>query len=257
MGDGGRAGSASTSALVARCGPMAQNERWLRSLAREARAAPEFAAFVAVVAPLIASSPRGDGHPVLVLPGLGGGDTSTMPMRWFLDRLGYRTSGWGMGRNTGLSRRGSAELRDRIIALTDEHGRRVSLVGWSLGGVYATALARSAPHLVRGVITLGSPLSGRPPTPADIPTTSVYSRSDSIVPWRSSIISTGALRENVEVRGSHLGLGHNPPVLVVVADRLAQREGSWRPFVAQAWSRRWIPDPASFARAATHNPAGG
>jgi hypothetical protein len=77
-----------------------------------------------------------------------------------------------------------------------------------------------------------------------VPTTSVYSRSDAIVPWRASIIPTGPARENVEVRGSHLGLGHNPPVLVVVADRLSQRESSWRPFVAQRWARRWIPVPA-------------
>ena len=116
---------------------MAQSERWLMSLAKEARTAPEFAAFVAFAAPLIVGSPRGDGHPVLILPGLGGGDTSTRPMRWFLDRLGYRTYGWGMGRNTGLSRRGSAQLRDRLDAVADEHGQRVSLVGWSLGGVYA------------------------------------------------------------------------------------------------------------------------
>jgi pimeloyl-ACP methyl ester carboxylesterase len=223
---------------------MAQSERWLMSLAKEARTAPEFAAFVALAAPLIAGSPRGDGHPVLILPGLGGGDTSTRPMRWFLDRLGYRTYGWGMGRNTGLSRRGSTQLRDRLDAVADQHARRVSLVGWSLGGVYATALARHASHQVRSVITLGSPLGGVPPTPGNVPTTSVYSRSDAIVPWRASIIATGPLRENVQVRGSHLGLGHNPPVLVVVADRLSQQEGSWRPFVAQPWARRWIPDPA-------------
>ena len=222
---------------------MAQRERWMMSLAREARTAPEFAAFVALAAPLIASSPRGDGHPVMVLPGLGGGDPSTRPMRWFLDRLGYRTYGWGMNRNTGLTRRVSADLDDRLAALASQHGTRLSLVGWSLGGVYAGALARHAPHHVRDVITLGSPIGGRSLTPAGIPTTSVYSRSDAIVPWRASIIPAGPLRENVEVRGSHLGLGHNPPVLVVVADRLAQPENRWQPFVAPRWAQRWIPEP--------------
>ena len=214
------------------------------ALISEARAAPEFAAFVAMAAPLIAGAPRGDGHPVLVLPGLGGSDTSTRPLRWFLDRLGYRTYGWGRGRNVGLSRHVSAALNERLAVLADEHGRNVSLVGWSLGGVYAGALARHAPHRVRTVITLGSPLAGQRRVPADIPTTSVYSRSDGIVPWRASALPAAPMSENVQVRGSHLGLGHNPPVLVVVADRLAQPEQAWRPFAAPRWARRWIPAPA-------------
>lgn len=221
---------------------MAQRGRWQMSLAKEARAAPELAALVAVAGPLIASAPRGDGHPVLVLPGLGGGDTSTRPLRWFLDRLGYRTHGWGLGRNAGLSRHNSVSLYERLAALADEHGRCVSVVGWSLGGVYAVALAGHGSRLVRCVITLGSPLTGRMPT--GVPMTSVYSRSDSIVPWRASILPAGARRENVEVRGSHLGLGHNPAVLVVVADRLSQPEQAWRPFVAPRWARRWIPESA-------------
>ncbi len=197
-----------------------------------------------MAAPLIAGAPRGDGHPVLVLPGLGGTDTSTRPLRWFLDRLGYRTYGWGIGRNIGLSRHVSMALDERLAILADEHGRRVSLVGWSLGGVYASALARRAPHRFRTVITLGSPLAGQRRVPAGIPTTSVYSRSDGIVPWRESVLPASPLSENIEIRGSHLGLGHNPPVLVVVADRLAQREQAWRPYAAPRWARRWIPAPA-------------
>jgi len=220
---------------------MAQRDRWQVSLAKELRAAPEFAAFVAFAGPMVASTPRGDGHPVLVLPGLGAGDTSTRPLRWFLDRLGYRTHGWGLGRNTGSSRHVPATL-DRLVAnLVDEHGRRVSLVGWSLGGVYAAALAARAPHRVRCMISLGSPLGGR--VPRDVPTTSVYSRSDSIVPWRASILPAGPLRENVEVRGSHLGLGHNPAALVVIADRLSQSETAWKPFAVPSWAQRWIPEP--------------
>jgi pimeloyl-ACP methyl ester carboxylesterase len=223
---------------------MAQHDRWQVSLAKETRAAPEFAALVAFAGPLIAGAPHGDGHPVLVLPGLGGGDTSTRPLRWFLDRLGYRTHRWDLGRNDGPSRRLSAALDERLATLVDQHRRRVSLVGWSLGGVYASALAEHAPHHVRCVITLGSPLAGRPRMPVGVPTTSVYSRSDSIVPWRASILPAAPLRENVEVRGSHLGLGHNPAVLVVVADRLSQPEQAWQPFVAPRWAQRWIPEPA-------------
>jgi pimeloyl-ACP methyl ester carboxylesterase len=224
---------------------MSDRDGWQMTMAREARAAPELAAFVATVGPLIASAPRGDGHPVLVLPGLGGGDTSTLPLRFFLDRLGYRTYGWGLGTNTGPDRRVSAGLDDLLRGIVSEHGRRASLVGWSLGGVYASALAAHVPYRVRSVITLGSPLVGVRQVPAGIPATSVYSRSDGIVPWRASVLPAGPLRENVEVRGSHLGLGHNPPALVVVADRLAQPEVAWQRFVAPRWARRWLPEPAT------------
>jgi pimeloyl-ACP methyl ester carboxylesterase len=124
----------------------------------------------------------------------------------------------------------------------------VSLVGWSLGGVHALELARRRPDAVRSVITLGSPLSGRRFPPA-IPTTSVYSRSDAIVPWRMSLLPARERSENVEVRGSHLGLGHNPMVAVVVADRLAQRVGSWKPFRVPKWARRGFP-PQDTGRAA-------
>jgi pimeloyl-ACP methyl ester carboxylesterase len=221
---------------------MATRQRWQVAALKEARAAPEFAAFVGLAGVLLARAPRGDAHPVVVLPGLGAGDGSTAPLRWFLERLGYRTHGWGLGTNTGRSRRVPAALDQRLSALVDEHGQRVSVVGWSLGGVYATALAASASQRVRSVITLGSPIAGRR-LPVDVPTTSVYSRSDSVVPWRASLLPDAALRENVEVRGSHLGLGHNPAVLVVVADRLSQPERAWRPFVAPRWAEPWIPAP--------------
>jgi pimeloyl-ACP methyl ester carboxylesterase len=200
------------------------------TIAREARAAPELAAFVAMAAPLVARAPRGDGHPVLVLPGLGGGDGSTRPMRWFLARLGYRTYGWGLGTNTGPSNDTVGALDALLARLVGEHGQLVSLVGWSLGGVYANALAAQSPQRVRQVITLGSPLRMGPGAPAGIPATSLYSRSDAIVSWRASLLPDGPQRENVEVRGSHLGLGHNPRVLMVVADRLAQPIGGWRPY---------------------------
>jgi pimeloyl-ACP methyl ester carboxylesterase len=227
---------------------MVQRENWRTTLLLEARAAPEFAAFVGLAAPLIASAPRGDGHPVLVLPGLGGGDASARPLRWYLDRLGYRTHGWGLGRNLGPSQRVSAALDERLATIANATGRRVSLIGWSLGGVFASAMALRAPHHVRSVITLGSPLGGRARVPAGIPTTSVYSHSDRIVPWQASILPPGSLRENVEVRGSHLGLGHNPAVLVVVADRLSQPERAWRPFAAPRWAQRWLPAGTNVVR---------
>jgi pimeloyl-ACP methyl ester carboxylesterase len=208
-------------------------------MAREARAAPELASFAVSAGPLLAVSPRGDGHAVLVLPGLGGGDPSTAPLRWFLDRLGYRTLGWGLGVNRGFGRHVTNGL-DELLAAAHERGP-VSLVGWSLGGVHAVDLARRRPDAVRSIITLGSPLVVRRPPPASIPTTSIYSRTDAIVPWHAAQLAPGRVHENVEVRGSHLGLGHNPTVALIVADRLAQRADAWRPFSAPRWARRWLP----------------
>jgi pimeloyl-ACP methyl ester carboxylesterase len=206
--------------------------------AREMRAAPELAAFAATAGPLLATLPRGDGHAVLVLPGLGGSDSSTAPLRWFLGRLGYRSYGWGLGQNRGFGRHVTDGL-DELLAAKREQGP-VSVVGWSLGGLHAIDLVRRRPDAVRSLITLGSPLAGHVRPPAAIPTTSIYSRTDAIVPWRASMLRPTSRHENVEVRGSHLGLGHNPAVVVVVADRLAQQLGEWRPFEAPGWANHWL-----------------
>ena len=207
--------------------------------AREARAAPELASFAVAALPLVAVSPRGDGHAVLVLPGFGGADPSTAPLRWLINRLGYRSLGWGLGPNRGFGRHVSDGL-DELLAAAGASGP-VSLVGWSLGGVHAIELARRRPDAVRSIITLGSPLVRRRPPPATIPTTSIYSRTDAIVSWRRSLLTSRPNHENVEVPGSHLGLGHNPAVALIVADRLAQEPGAWRPFAAPSWASRWLP----------------
>ena len=128
-----------------------------------------------------------------------------------------------------------------MLLASRRHTGSVSLVGWSLGGVHAIELARRHPDAVRSVITLGSPLAGRYLPPASVPATSVYSRTDAIVDWRSSLLPERPVHENVEVRGSHLGLGHNPSVAVIVADRLAQQPPTWQPFTAPRWARRWLP----------------
>ena len=219
---------------------MAQRRTWPTGLALEARAGAELASFAFLAGPLLAAAGRGDGHAVLVLPGLGGTDASTAPLRWLLQRLGYRSLGWGLGRNRGFGRRVSDGLDDLLLAAAGG-GRAVSLVGWSLGGVHAIQLARRWPDAVRSIVTLGSPLAGSPPPPAHIPTTSVFSRSDAIVPWPLAQLPARPQRENVEVRGSHLGLGHNPAVAVIVADRLALSPADWHPFTPPQWARRWLP----------------
>jgi pimeloyl-ACP methyl ester carboxylesterase len=206
-------------------------------------------------------APRGDGHPVLVLPGLMAGDFSTAPLRRFLRELCYDARGWKQGVNRGPNEKLARSMAARLAHLAERHGRKVSLVGWSLGGIYARELARSHPDQVRCVITLATPFrdisathaarlvpirpGGRPlhearelraflAQPVGVPTTSVYSRSDGIVHWQSCLEQPGAERENVEVDCSHIGMGFHPQVLEVIADRLAQREGVWRPYRAPA-----------------------
>lgn len=216
----------------------------------ELRAPCECAATLALL-PWWGLAPAGDGHPVMVLPGLGVGDESTGLLRRFLRGRGYAVHPWALGANTGLHGATLLRAHDRVADLAARHGRRVSLVGWSLGGVYARALARRAPRLVRSVITLGSPIAAPPAemqraglygepvgapregfasAGAQVPTTSIWSRSDAIVPWPCSVAPPRPLAENIEVDASHFGLGMNPAVLYAMADRLAQPEGAWRPF---------------------------
>ncbi|MGH0037474.1 MAG: esterase/lipase family protein [Myxococcota bacterium] len=213
---------------------------------------------------LLREVPRGDGHPVLVLPGLLAGDFSTAPLRRFLRDLCYDARGWKLGLNRGPTPKLNTELESRLRHLADRHGRKVSLVGWSLGGIYARELARRFPDRVRGVITLASPFrdisathavrlvsirpGGRSLTearelqaalrrPLPVPSTSIYSRSDGIVHWQSCLEDPGPLRENVEVACSHTGMGFHSQALAIVADRLALPEGAWSPYPAPAAAR--------------------
>jgi pimeloyl-ACP methyl ester carboxylesterase len=240
---------------------------WVR-MALELRAPLEFAASLAA-APWLASAPRGDGHAVIVYPGFMGSDLSTRPMRRLLRWLGHDVQGWGQGRNLTPSTEVLDGALERIEKLHAQQGRRVSLVGWSLGGVYARELAKRAPQAVRIVVTLGSPFTGpaqatnanrlyewvnggRPQADISrealrsappVPTTSIYSRSDGIVAWQCSVEQAGALTENIEVEASHTGLGVNPTALYALADRLAQAEGQWLPFARTGLRQLVYPDP--------------
>jgi hypothetical protein len=239
-------------------------------LSLEGRALFELGGFVAAL-PLLNLAPMGDGHPVLVLPGLVASDVSTRPLRSFLKSRGYATHGWKLGRNLGPRAGVERGMLERVRELRERHGRKVSLVGWSLGGIYARQLAKRLPDDVRQVITLGSPFAGTPRAtnawriyewasgqsvddpaidfaralaePPPVPTTAIYSRSDGICAWQTCVEKEGPQVENIEVEGSHCGLGHNPAVVYAVADRLAQPEGQWRKFEATGWKRLVYPDP--------------
>ena len=237
-------------------GDLQPPPRWLFAL--ELRAWMEFGGGMMALQALRRLAPQGDREPVIVLPGLAASDRSTRFLRYFLKSLGYPTYSWGLGINFGSRRYRPALMNERLKQVFDHHRRRVSLIGWSLGGVYAREAAKLAPDQTRQVITLGSPFSGHPRATRPVatyevltgkkvehdphrllhlrqkppvPFTSIYSKTDGVVAWRCSIQEEGPEAENIEVRGaSHMGLGFNPVVLYVIADRLAQPEGKWQPF---------------------------
>lgn len=234
----------------------------------EVRAFWELGAFFAM-APLLRLAPAGDGHPVLVLPGLAASDVSTRPLRTFLRDRGYAAHGWDLGRNAGPRPGVEAAMQRRLAELHHRHGRKVSIIGWSLGGIFAREVARRAEQQVRCVITLGSPFAGEPRAshawriyealsglavdehpwreamkrPPPVPSTSIFSRSDGIVSWQGCLEQSSPTTENIEVEGSHTGLGHNPAVLYAIADRLAQPESGWQPFDRSGARRFLYPDP--------------
>ncbi|MDE2372101.1 MAG: alpha/beta fold hydrolase, partial [Burkholderiales bacterium] len=109
--------------------------------------------------PALLAAPHGDGHPVLLLPGFLGSEFSLVALEVFLRSRGYAVQTWGLGRNVGFHARHAQALEQRIRHLHHETGRKVSLVGWSLGGVFALYGAHEAGECVRSVVTLGSPLT--------------------------------------------------------------------------------------------------
>jgi len=212
-----------------------------------------------LAAPALLTAPRGDGHGVLVFPGLLAGDSSTLPLRAFLRWLGYDVRGWDLGRNRGPTEAVLAGLPRAVLEHAERTGRPVSLIGWSLGGVYAREMARRHPRKIRQVITLGSPYALRDPRqsrahgpyqrlrsrhapdhklpsheqrsrPIGVPSTSVYSRWDGVVDWQACVEPETALHQNVEVRCSHVGFGVDPATLWLIADRLAVPAGQRVPF---------------------------
>ena len=233
----------------------------------EGRALFELGAFYAS-RPILSQLPKGDGHAVMVLPGFMATNNSTIPMRRLLQDLGYSAHGWDSGRNLRITEELLQRLEAQLHELHETGGGKVSLIGWSLGGVLARELAKMHPDLVRLVISLGSPISddrnhtnaarlfhlfngdepenlrggqfsGLDEAPP-VPTTSILTKTDGVVHWRGSVQAEGKHpSENIEVYASHCGLGVNPSVMIAIADRLAQDEGTWAPFDPPAY-RRWM-----------------
>ena len=199
-------------------------------------------------APILTALPAGDGHPVMVLPGLMGSDSSTLVLRRILLRLGYPAHCWNLGVNIGPTRK-------------------------ILGGIFARRIARERPKAARQVITVGSPfgmVDSRQsranavyklnadrhaerwdlPIPSEqepltVPSTAIYSRLDGIVAWGTCLDEPGPTAENIEVCASHTGMGVHPATIWAIADRLAQPAGEWKPFRPPRLLRRAFPGPAS------------
>lgn len=200
----------------------------------------------------------GDGHPVILFPGLGANGKSVSTLRAYCIALGYEAFDWGQGTNNGPT--GDFDewlhsLKSRIDELLSGYTQPATLIGWSLGGFYARELAKLMGPDIREVITMGTPfnadsdstnvgwlfrllngsslpynpeLSQRLRTPPSIRTTSIYSRSDGVVSWETCCHPERSdLVHDIEIRGSHLGMNWNRDVLAVVADRLAQNSGQW------------------------------
>lgn len=239
--------------------------------------APLEAASLIPTMPLLNKAPKGDGQPVLVLPGFMTGDNATFILRRFLSKQGFVPYPWEQGRNPGLRAEFYDNLAETVCNLYRDHGRKVAIVGWSLGGCYARALAHRLPDHISQVITLGSPfhLSNRhnadevgvsgpivklyerlnpnlaedpfvngepvwetaPPTPS----TAIYTQEDGIASWKYCIDGTDDVpqTENIRVMGSHIGLTHNPFVMYILAERLAQKDHTWERFDSK-WFHKYL-----------------
>ena len=242
-------------------------------LLREARMAVDVATGLRHT-PVLLQSPRGNGEPVLLLPGFTAGDASMWPLRRCLGALGWDARGWGLGRNRGDAPRLLPRVIDVTERLVRETGTRVRMVGWSMGGFLARETARDRPELVERVVTLGTPVIGGPKyttaaplfrrlgfdldaierecqeragRPIDVPVTAIYSRRDGVVAWRACLDHTSRDVEHVEVESTHGGLGFDSRVWAIVADRLAR---------VRAARARIVEEPDALDALAVPTPAG-
>ena len=223
---------------------LSQPSPWLKLL--EPRAALETLCLVPT-SPLWATRERGDGRPIMLIPGFMAADGSTWPLRQYLSYLGYDARPWDQGRNRGVPQEDAAKLAARLDDIVTADAP-ITLIGWSLGGVIARETARLRPDAVREVITLGTPVEGGPKytLTADYyaaqpggdldafeqhvhninrngitqPLTIIYSTSDGVVGWQAAIDRYNPQARHVRVAGSHFGLATNPRVWLEIEKTL-------------------------------------
>jgi pimeloyl-ACP methyl ester carboxylesterase len=214
-------------------------------------AAKDIASFVSCTirppcAPPIENVPKGDGHAVIVIPGFLTGDWATKGLINWLKAIGYDAVGWGAGMNWGPSSSAIERCEVLLDEAVERTGRKATLIGRSLGGLYVRELAKDEPDKVVRVITLGTPVKFPIATPLSpvaqmlagnfdpefvkrrtdllrnppVPVTAFYSRKDGIVPWRSCLVEEGPMAENIEVDSPHTIMGSNPTAMRFIAERL-------------------------------------
>ena len=221
--------------------------------------------------PSLSLARRGDRHPLLLIPGFMAGDMSLGLLKRYLRYLGYQPETWGYGRNMGHPEHLFDHLPEKLDEMADRYGEPVSLLGQSLGGVYARELAREHPERVRQVITMGSPFSARNGAVTmkflphlfqastgrsveemvelmnghildqspDVPVTAIYSKGDGVVHWEACMeVSEDHHTQNIQVPGSHCGMAFNGAIYYIIADRLAQDTENWKPFSWRTRARR-------------------
>lgn len=202
---------------------------------------------LAAAAPRLASVPRGDGGIVITVPGFGAPEASLLPLRAYLNRIGWDARSWGLGTNRGRPETDVPKLADRVAEFVEETGEPVALVGWSLGGVIGREVARQLPREVRHVVTYGTPAIGGPThtatagmwgpeecariaklmdeidreTPIRTPITAIFSERDGIVDWRACIDRSSPNVTHYRVGSTHLSLGIDPDVFEIAARALA------------------------------------
>ena len=258
-------------------GSTVTGPRMLHSMTEMPRVLLEMSSVSLALPLLVSEAPQGDGHPVLILPGFTAGDGSTSIFRRFLTQLDYKALPWLQGTNTG-NRTLLEGIMRRFYRMHKEMGTKISIVGQSLGGVFAREIAREFPDAVRSVVTLGSPFAATHGTtnpaveklfeqlsgstieemraqmpdpdkqaPLTMPSTAIYSKEDGVVAWQTCIEPETEISENIRVIGSHSGMSMNSHVLHIVADRLAQNPDNWERFDLSRGCRRWFYPPADLA----------
>lgn len=208
-------------------------------------------------------APEGDGHPVLVIPAFTANDILTHPLRNIIRKKGYKTYGWKGKFNLGMTEKKAEHIRERLKEVYQKNdGKKVTLIGHSLGGFYARELAREYPEMVRAAITINTPFGigvfkdATPPlvlamigalshdryslngkgvaermlTPPPVPTTSIFSKIDVVAGAKACLNPKTPLSENIEVETSHIASVWHPETLKIILDRLAQPEGQWKPY---------------------------
>lgn len=224
----------------------------LLSILLEVRAPLEFAS-IGLYAHMLAKAPKGDGRPILLVPGYQASDMSMKPLGAYLHYLGYQVYYSELGRNKGKVNTDMLRVGRRAEEIAEElNGQTVTLIGWSLGGVLTREAARLFPESVREIITLGTPIKGGPKFTSigkqyialnkididsfeidvhkrncigfDQAVTSIYSKTDGVVGWQASVDTYNSQAKNIEVKSSHLGLGVNPQVWKHIAETLCNSD---------------------------------